>query len=141
MINSNRIALALCGVAAVTLMSGCVVGGYGGVAVEAPTPAATVVMYPDHYVWDGYEYIGIIGSHYYYWGPHRLWIPCEPFRVQRFHQWERHHPDWQRHATRNEDFGPPNRGNEHFRSPNRGNERDRGRNYDRSRDRDHRDNH
>jgi hypothetical protein len=83
------------------LMSGCVVRPYGGVAVEAPGPAVTVGVYPDYYVWDGYEYIGVVGNQYYYLGPGNVWVVCDRVRLARFHDWERYHPDWHAHAIHN----------------------------------------
>ena len=105
MINLDKITLGLCGVAALALasvLSGCVVRG--GVAVEAPAPAVTVEAVPDYYVWDGYEYVGVVGGQYYYLGPGNVWIVCEPFRLARFHDWERVHPDWHAHAIHNDRY-------------------------------------
>ncbi|MDE3068107.1 MAG: hypothetical protein KGJ60_11225 [Verrucomicrobiota bacterium] len=111
-------ALGICSLAAMTLVSGCVVGGYGGVAVEAPPPAVMVEVYPDYYFWDGYEYVGLVGGRYYYLGPRHVWIACEPFRVERFHRWERFHPDWRYHAIPNEHYRHGGRG--HGRDHDRG---------------------
>jgi hypothetical protein len=85
---------------ALALMSGCVVRPYGGVAVEAPAPVVTVGV-PDDYIWDGYEYVGIIGDQYYYLGPGNVWIVCDPVRLARFHDYVRVHPDWHAHVTVN----------------------------------------
>ena len=126
MIHGNKIALGLCSLTALTFMSGCVVEPYGGVAVEAPPPPAVTVevVAPDYYIWDGYEYVGIVGGRYYYLGPRNVWIGCEPFRLARFHNWERVHPDWREHAVHNE----------RFRHDDRGPDRDRGRGHDRGHD-------
>ena len=51
-------------------------------------------MVPDSYAWDGYEYVGLVGDQYYYLGPGNVWLFCEPFRLERFHGWERGHADW-----------------------------------------------
>lgn len=122
----NKITLGVITLAAAGILSGCVVRPYGGVDVYAPAPAVTVDVYPDYYVWDGYEYVGVNGGRYYYLGPNHVWIVCEPFRVTRFHEWERYHPDWHNHAIRNE----------HYRG---GNERHEDRDDHRDRDRHDRD--
>jgi hypothetical protein len=128
MIHGNKIVPGLCGLTVLTLISGCVVRPYGGVVVETPPPpAVTVEVAPDYYVWDGFEYVGIVGGRYYYLGPRNVWIVCEPFRLARFHDWERVHPDWHNHAIRNE----------RYRNDNRGHDRDR----DRDHGRDHGDDH
>src|SRR5579863_3586152 len=66
------------------LMPGCVVEPNGRVAfqpfvvvapapvyVAPPPPVVEVapVMIPDSYMWDGYEYVGLVGDQYYYLGP------------------------------------------------------------------------
>lgn len=114
------------GLVAAALMSGCVVRPYGGVSVYAPAPAVSVGVYPNYYVWDGDEYIGVVGGRYYYLGPGHVWMRCEPFRVARFHRWERFHPDWHAHAIYNDRY-------------RRGAERreDRDRHRDRGQDREH----
>ena len=129
MSHANKIVPGLCSLTAVVFMSGCVVEPYGGVAVEAPGPppppvVTVAVVAPDYYVWDGFEYVGVVGGRYYYLGPRNLWIDCEPFRLARFHDWERVHPDWREHAVRNE----------RFRHDDRGHDRDRGRGHDRGHD-------
>lgn len=97
-----KIILGICGIAAIALMSGCVVTPYGGVGVYAPAPAVEVgVGVPDDYVWDGYEYVGVIGDQYYYLGPGNVWLVCDPVRVAHFHDYVRIHPDWHVHATVN----------------------------------------
>jgi hypothetical protein len=96
-------------------MSGCVVRPYGGVVVEtpAPPPVAVVVTVPDDYIWDGYEYVGLVGGVYFYLGPGNVWFRCEPWRLQRFHDWERVHPDWHAHAVPNEHYRRDAQGHEH----------------------------
>ena len=130
MTNRNIIILGVCS-ATVALLSGCVEGGYGyvGVGVEAPLPAVEVEVYPDYYWWDGYEYVGIVGGQYYYLGPRHAWIVCEPFRVERFHEWERGHPEWREHATYNEHYRPAGRGSDNDRG--RGQSQGKGRGHDR----------
>jgi hypothetical protein len=95
------------------LMSGCVVQpdgrlAFAPVVVEAPPPVTVEpvepLMVPDDYVWDGYEYVGLVGDQYFYLGPGNVWLVCEPFRLERFHGWEGGHPDWRTHAVRNESF-------------------------------------
>jgi hypothetical protein len=95
------------------LVSGCVVEPNGRVAfapvVVAPAPVVVAeapwpVMVPDGYVWDGYEYVGLVGDQYFYLGPGNIWLVCEPFRLERFHGWERGHPDWRDHAVRNDRY-------------------------------------
>jgi hypothetical protein len=69
--------------------------------VVAP-PAVTVeTTVPDNYVWDGTEYVGVVGSHYYYLGPHDVWLTMDAPRLTRFHGWEHDHGDWRTHAIRN----------------------------------------
>jgi hypothetical protein len=80
------------------LISGCsVYVGPGGVAV-APEPV--VVVYPDYYTWDGYEYVGIHGGQYFYLGAGGAWVVADPVVLERFHGWERFHADWRRTAVR-----------------------------------------
>jgi hypothetical protein len=102
------------------LASGCVIEPGGRIVVRppvivaepapavvaAPPPPAVVVEapVPDYYVWDGYEYVGVVGDQYCYLGPGNVWLVCEPFRLERFHGWERGHPDWRTHATHNDRF-------------------------------------
>ena len=62
------------------------------------------MMVPDSYAWDGYEYVGFVGDQYYYLGPGHVWLFCEPFRLERFHGWERGHADWRSHAIRNDRY-------------------------------------
>lgn len=72
------------------------------VIVRVPSPVVTVeVGVPDYYVWDGYEYVGVVGGQYYYLGPDNVWVVCDPVRLARWHQWEKVHDDWRAHATVN----------------------------------------
>jgi len=119
-------------------VTGCVVYpsgrvGFAPVVVEAPRPVYVAppppvyvsppqvevdtgpVMIPDNYVWDGYEYVGLVGDQYYYLGPGNVWLFAEPWRLDRFHGWERGHPDWRLHAIRNDHFRRDAHGREHAR--------------------------
>jgi hypothetical protein len=77
-------------------------------AMEVPAPARVTVTaettVPDSYVWDGYEYVGIIGSHYYFLGPGNVWQSLDGSRLARFHGWEKVNGGWQDHAIRNENY-------------------------------------
>src|SRR5581483_2144672 len=54
--------------------------------VVAPAPVVTVIVgVLDSYVWDGDEYVGVVGSDYYYLGPDNVWVICDPVRLGRFH--------------------------------------------------------
>jgi len=103
------------------LVSGCVVYPNGTVGLQpliiaAPAPmvvaapppaievAPPVVEVPDSYAWDGAEFVGVVGGAYFYLGPGNFWLVCEPFRLERFHGWERDHRDWRDHATRNDNY-------------------------------------
>jgi hypothetical protein len=106
------------------LMSGCVVEPDGRVVFRpvvyvapqpvyvAPAPVVLEepVMVPDTYVWDGDEFVGVVGDQYFYLGPGDVWLVCEPFRLERFHGWERGHADWREHAIRNDRFRKDARG-------------------------------
>jgi hypothetical protein len=75
------------------------------VVVSSPnvvvSPPAMMTPVPDNYVWDGSEYVGVVGSQYYYLGPGNVWVVMAPGRLHRFQAWERGHPDWRAHATHN----------------------------------------
>jgi len=81
----------------------------------APQPVVAQVMIPDSYVWDGYEYVGVVGDQYYYLGPDNFWLVCDPFRLGRFHGWEGGHADWRGHAIRNDRFRSDRAGHVHPR--------------------------
>jgi hypothetical protein len=74
------------------LMTGCVYEG-------PPANVAVVGIVPDYCFWDGFEYVGWYGGQYYYWGPNRVWIGCDPVRVQRVNVWVNAHPDWRTSVT------------------------------------------
>jgi hypothetical protein len=101
-------------ISALVLVSGCVVQPDGRVTfapvVVAPAPVVVapalveVAAVPDDYVWDGYEYVGVVGGVYFYLGPANVWLRCEPWRLERFHGWEGGHADWRAHAIRNDRY-------------------------------------
>ena len=73
------------------------------VVVSSPAPV-TVTAVPDSYVWDGYEYVGLVGSQYYYLGPGNVWLSLDAPRLARFHGWEKVNAGWRDHAIRNENY-------------------------------------
>jgi hypothetical protein len=81
------------------------IGAPPPVVVVAPAPAPVIVStVPDTYVWDGVEYVGVVGGAYFYLGVGNVWLPFDSVRVARFHDWERVHGDWRDHAIRNDRF-------------------------------------
>jgi hypothetical protein len=84
--------------------------------VVAPAPVTVAVGVPDNYVWDGYEYVGLVGDQYYYLGPGNVWLVCDPYRLDRFRGWERGHSDWRSHATRNDRYRTDRNGHFHARN-------------------------
>ena len=73
--------------------------------VVVPAPVVTVdVGVPDQYVWDGTEYVGVVGDQYYYLGPDHVWLVMDAPRQARFHDWARIHADWRTHAIRNDKY-------------------------------------
>jgi len=126
------------------MVSGCVVEPNGRVAFqpvvvappppvvvesEPPPPVVTVDVVPDDYVWDGFEYVGVVGGAYFYLGPGNVWITCDRDRVERFHGWERDHRDWREHAVHNDRFRNDAHGHYHAMG-----ERNRDRGHDKDRD-------
>ncbi|HUE36649.1 MAG TPA: hypothetical protein VMO20_04610 [Candidatus Acidoferrum sp.] len=103
------------------------------VVVSPPAPA--VVVAPDSYVWDGQEYVGVIGDQYYYLGPDNAWIIMDPPRRHHFDVYERDHPDWHGHMIHNTKYRDMDRdrdrGHEHA-TPTR----DRDDHFDHNRDHD-----
>ena len=73
------------------------------VTVQVPAPTITVAV-PDTYVWDGFEFVGVVGTQYFYLGAGDYWLPCDSIRLTRFHGWERAHPDWRAHVIVNEHY-------------------------------------
>lgn len=69
------------------------------VAAPVPPPTGYASYAPDYYVWDGNEYVGVIGDQYVYYSG-GVWVTAPSVIVGRFHGWERYHPDWRRHAYR-----------------------------------------
>jgi hypothetical protein len=88
------------------LVSGCQVAVTpGGVVATAPVPtvevaAPSVEIAPPSYVWDGFEFVGEYNGGFVYLGPGGAWVAASPFILDRFHGWERGHPDWRRSAIR-----------------------------------------
>ncbi len=84
------------------------------VTVQVPAPAVTVqIGVPDSYVWDGYEYVGLIGGQYFYLGADNRWIACDPVRLAHFQGWEKAHMDWRAHATANAKYRLDAQGHNH----------------------------
>jgi hypothetical protein len=120
------VAIGLSSLAALPLMSGPVV------TVQVPVPAVRVqvsvpalvvtVAVPDTYVWDGYEYVGVVGTQYYYLGPGDVWLTLDAPRLVRFHDWERGHSDWRTHAVHNERYRHEAHGNDVPRGDAHGND-------------------
>jgi hypothetical protein len=79
-----------------------------------PAPGVTVTVgVPDSYVWDGYEYVGVIGNQYYYLGPGNVWMVMPKDRYVRFHTWQGNHQDWRTHAIRNDLYRRDAQGHDH----------------------------
>ena len=74
------------------------------VVAPAPVVVEPEVLVPDSYVWDGVEFVGVVGGAYVYLGPDNAWIRCDDVHLARFHDYERFHPDWRMHATVNVNF-------------------------------------
>jgi hypothetical protein len=102
------IVMGLSSLAALPLMAG------PAIVVQIPAPVLTVhvpapappvvtvdVAVPDTYVWDGAEFVGVVGNQYYYLGAGNVWLPFDAVRVARWHDWERVHADWRAHAIAN----------------------------------------
>jgi len=99
--NIKKVVL-LIGSVAVLILNGCIATWTP--SSVAPSP---FVFVPETYVWDGFEFVGVVGDDYVYLGPGRVWLRCEPWRLNRFHGWERGHGDWRGHAARNEHYHGP----------------------------------
>jgi hypothetical protein len=93
------LAMGISSLAALPLMSALVT-----VQVPAPAVSVNVGVVPDTYVWDGDEYVGVVGSQYYYLGPGNVWLVMDTPRLARFHDWERGHADWHSRAIENVRF-------------------------------------
>jgi hypothetical protein len=84
--------------------------------VVVPAPGVTVeAAVPDTYVWDGTEYVGMIGTQYYYLGSDKSWLPFDADHETRFHDWEKGHADWHTRAVRNDLYRRDARGHEYPR--------------------------
>ena len=71
-------------------------------AVVVAEPAPVVEVVPPTYVWDGVEFVGDVNGQFMYFSPGGVWVVCDPVVVERFHGWERYHPDWRMNAIHNE---------------------------------------
>ena len=102
------VAVGISSLAALPAMAGVGIGVQINVppppVVVAPAPPVVTVAVPDSYVWDGSEYVGVVGSQYYYLGPNNVWLTLDGPRVARFHEWEHGHPDWRTHTIRNDRY-------------------------------------
>lgn len=74
--------------------------------VAAPAPAAGLMVgaVPDKYAWDGSEYVGCIGSQYYYLNQRKYWVPMDRQHQTHFQSWQKSHADWQGHAVLNVNY-------------------------------------
>ena len=74
--------------------------------VPAATPAAGLEAgaVPSSYVYDGSTYVGLVGNQYYCLNVHKCWVPMNQTETTRFVAWQRSHPDWQAHTTKNLNF-------------------------------------
>ena len=88
---------------AVSLSNYCTAAVYTAPSrvVISPPPAVPQVAVPGSYVWDGRQYVGMVGNQYYYLGPGNAWVIMDPARMNYFRGWARTHPNWRAHATRN----------------------------------------
>ena len=103
------------------LAAGCTVSFVPARVYVPPPQVVVTVGMPDSYIWDGVEYVGVVGDQYMYLGPEGVWLVCDPVRLGRFHGWEGGHPDWRRTALRN--VGPNARGRAPERKEERNDER------------------
>jgi hypothetical protein len=107
-IKSITLAAGISTLAALPLLAGVGVGVNINVpapVVVAPAPPPVVVTtVPDSYVWDGTEYVGVVGSQYYYLGAGNVWLTMDGPRLERWHKWEAGHGDWRTHTIRNERY-------------------------------------
>jgi hypothetical protein len=102
---TNKIALlvGLSSVAALPVLArlSVVVGVPAPQVVVAPSVTVETTA-PDGYVWDGEEYVGMVGTDYYYLGPDHYWRPFDSVREAHFNRWEAGHGDWREHMIHNE---------------------------------------
>ncbi|HEX3628621.1 MAG TPA: hypothetical protein VH280_24695 [Verrucomicrobiae bacterium] len=64
-------------------------------------PPVIMAPVPDFYVWDGNQFVGVVGNQYVFLGPGNVWMPMDPTRMRHFNSWATSHPNWRRQATRN----------------------------------------
>jgi hypothetical protein len=102
---------------AAALATGCTVSVAPPTVYVPPPEPVVEVGVPDYYAWDGVEYVGVVGGQYMYLGVGGAWLVCDPVRLERFHGWERGHPDWRRTAIHN--VGPNARGRAQVRREER----------------------
>lgn len=77
-----------------------------GIAFALPQPwpasgAMVITQVPGSYVWDGRQYVGMVGNQYLYLAPGNVWRPMDPGRMSYFRGWQRAHPNWRTWATPN----------------------------------------
>jgi hypothetical protein len=65
------------------------------------TPALTA---PAQYVWDGYQYVGIVDGQYYALGANNVWMPMTPAQLRVFFAWQRANPNWAANQIRNTQY-------------------------------------
>jgi hypothetical protein len=84
------------------------------ITMQTPAPPAVTIVatVPDTYIWDGDEYVGVVGSQYYYLGPGDVWLPFDAVRLARFNDCQKKHMDWRDHAIRNEKYRHDDHGHE-----------------------------
>lgn len=110
------VATVISSLATLKLMSGPAVGITVQVPVPVPPPPPSITVtvgVPDAYVWDGYEYVGVVGTQYFYLGAGDYWLPCDAVRLGHFHEWERAHADWRAHTVVNAHYRVDARGHVH----------------------------
>ena len=88
------------------------------IQIPVPPPPAVVItpvvdVVPDYYVWDGVEYVGVVGNTYVYLGPDHVWCPLPSARLVFFHDWERDHHEWREHAIENTRYRRDAHGHDH----------------------------
>jgi hypothetical protein len=89
------------------LLSGCQLTVVEARRTPVVQEEPLTVMIPETYVYDGVEYVGFVGERCYYLGPDHVWLVADRERLMRFRGYERVHPDWRTHATRNELYRKP----------------------------------
>jgi len=134
-----RVCLLSAAAGGLMLVSGCAVDQNGHLAFVPPTfvvapvvvapqpmyvaPALVVeapVMVPETYVWDGVENVGVVNGQYFYLGAGDVWLVADGDRLERFHGYERDHPDWRDHGIRNDRYRKDAHGHEQPRHDEKG---------------------